>query len=429
MTLPLILALFAAAPPADPVAPLVLGLGGRSSFERDHAQARLLALGPPVLARLKRELASPDPEVRRRLLRVVAVLEAELDLRPTRITADFKATPLPKVFAALRKSAGTPLVLEAMEAEQMGALRLTATFRDATFWEVMDELCRKCSLRVAGLGGDAEKGEPAFVLVPARRQPAFAVRHGAFRLVMTRISNNRSLDLEDDGPAQGAGLEVDFSLHAEPRLRVVNVGRPVIESAYDDRGRALPQKSDPDGDDEDGPKMGGPPLPPPPPAVVLRDERGGGDTSTAAVLATPSDGARRLRSIKGAIPATVLVGHKTSVLLEKLEKGGKFTAEGQTYTVASVRTRAQLQEVRIKHAGKGGMEEVAFTGLQALEFIDASGRICRHELADANETEVVIQVSPNGRGRGRAYATRLLCKIPLTREIRIPFEFRNVPLP
>jgi hypothetical protein len=218
---------------------------------------------------------------------------------------------------------------------------------------------------------------------------------------------------------------VEFFLSAEPRLRFIRVGPPVIEAVYDDRGRSMLPPEPPAAEPGPGPGGGVPPQ------IVLRHRELGGEGNTQAMLSPPSEGARRIKSIKGAVPATVLIGHRTTVLLEKIQKGAKFTIDGRTYTVTDAKNRPGAGMDLLIKLERGGSEADLIALVEAsLKFTDRDGRHCRHDIAGQEMGDALRFLISSGRtGAIRTSPARLEYEAALTREIRIPFEFRNIPLP
>jgi hypothetical protein len=412
------LAILAAAPPVDSISPLVRGLGARSPEERDLAQRKLQALGPEALPRLARELASPDPEVRRRLLRVISALEVEKDLRPTRVTLAFSGEPLREVLARLQKELKCELVLESPDQEVLNH-RVTATFRDAAFWDVMDEVCRQASLRTLSF---CNLDQPQLRLGPGKWPRPFEARQGAFRLALTRLALHRELDFEGDGPPGPGVLEVQLTLQADPRFRILQVGDPEIEAALDGKGKDLVISRDGGGQSNRLNPISGKPSDLP------------GEVAAIALLAHPTSGATRLQRLKGAVLATVFIARKTIVVMDRISTGAKFVLGGTSYEVKSRKSLpgAGLELRVAPSAGPAALveQDSVLWGPESVRFTDRDGRACRHTVELLEGTEGVrLTISGGRNGVTRTSPVKMLHDALLTREIRIPFEFRNVPLP
>lgn len=430
---------FAAAPPpaldARRAGRLIVLLGNRDPRVRDLAQRRLAALGPAVLPSLYPAVTHPDPEVRRRVLRLIGPLEQERDLRPRRFTGSFRDAPLAKVLAEVRAQTGNRVRL--VEGPEVGVNplklkappRFTGSFVDATFWEVMQQVCDGCKLRL--LDGNSQGPVGELFVVPVRTPPAFVVTDGAFRVTANRIEQHRGLDLDGDDTSDPVPtINVTISVQCEPRLRFVATGEPHLESAYDDRGRSLlPPREAASEESEDGPLT----------FHEVPARGGGGHTASFQVsLVRVSADASRIRVLKGVLPATVVVGYQSRVLLDKVPtaKGRTFKVGPMSYRVEQVRSlgRGRL-EVRLRpQAGPmmGGLDMTGplSNGLPDLEMRDEAGERCPHQPSDAgaaDEDLIVLQVGPSRKGRKPA--VQLVVREPRLREVSVPFTIRNVPLP
>jgi hypothetical protein len=405
--LALALLLFAAAPPVDhpEAARLVAALGARSSFDRGRAERRLLEIGPDVLPQVRRALGVPDPEVRRRALRIVPLLETARDLAPTRITAEFKDARMKLVVSELAKRLGRRLHLAP------SAARFTGVFRDGTFWEAAEQVCRQGGLRVKPEWSD---GRIVLGFLPTRKASAYTGTHGAFRYGLRYISQHRAVVLDgEDGEARDAYVTVSMTVQSEPRLRILTRTEPTVLAANDDRGHSM--------------------LPPPSesPAQEYKHDldEPAWETTVSFNLGPPSAGGRRIRRLKGEIPVSILVGYKDTPVLEKLERGRSFRNGTTRFTVTEVEvggkgwTRLVLDVSAPKPNGRDYRFKEA-----GLAFLDADGNRCEVRGTHIRDGEsLTLAICPSEEGK--APAVQLVHRRPITRATVIPFEFRNVPLP
>jgi hypothetical protein len=413
--------LFAAAPPgrADDreITLLIAQLGDRDFARRDAAQRRLAAFGPSALPALTRALKSPDLEVRRRALRLIGVLEQVRDFRPKRISATFRNAPLDKVFAEIHAQTG----LKVQQVDPGGEQRFSGSFRDATFWEVLDAVC--AAGKLLPIHGTDEMARPAYVMLqPARRASRFVSRDGVFRVAVHRVDQQSSVDLDDDdGNDQPPAILLQLSVIAEPRFEFLHVGEPRLESATDDRGRSLLPTAAPPMPDDDG-------------ELIIRTENGaeggGGGLNFQALLSRHFADSRRIRSLKGALPVKVIIGHTSRLAADKLVKGKTFTFGPNEASVEQVRAVKRQTEVRLRLKVPAGTDEglVDERLRKDLEFQDADGKPCPHQMVDQPEEWLfVFRVRPSRRG-GKP-PVRLVVREPIVRPVEIGFEFRDLPLP
>ncbi|MBY0228340.1 MAG: hypothetical protein K2W96_03575, partial [Gemmataceae bacterium] len=313
----------------------------------------------------------------------------------------------------------TGYALTTAQEEKSSDARLSARFRDATYWEVLEAAGKRHSAPVVLT---LANGKETFYVRRAR----FSVTHGAFRAALTRLDIGQSLNLEDDEAPALPAVTIHVRIQSEPRLPLVGLGAARVEAAYDDRGASMI------------------PLPPPPAKegedIVLPlapgDLQDVGDSSATLSLVRPSRLSRSIKLLRGSIPVTVLVGRQQRTLLHVLKKGAKFILGEDACTLSSVRRlpglvlEAKLRIQRKAKAVPDGDDDEALEGVvRDLEFHDATGRKCQHEPSDIAGDTITLRVAPAGEGKGRTAPASLALNKPLTRTTLIPFAFRNVPLP
>lgn len=417
--------LFAAAPPtmnrlnARDVAKLIIDLGDRDFIRRDAAQRQLASLGAPILPYLYRAMNSPDLEVRRRVMRLIVPLENERDFRPNRINGTFRDAPIEKVLAELRTQTGYRVQL----LEPGKQLFFTGTFRDVPFWEALDAVCTAC--RLVPMDNSDDKGRPGIALRPTKQAARFVSREGVFRLNVPRIEQQRALDLESDEDnenEQPPMITLTLNVSAEPRFRFVEVGQPRLQSATDDRGRSLlPVRTEmpPEvGVMDVGPSLGN--------AI-----NGPTSTGVSIPLARHYAESSRLKMLKGVLPARVVIGHTTRLVVDGIAKNRSWKQGWFQFVIDEVKAQKKRNEfrivVRLKNEGPGAIDFDPGIS-QHLIFQDADGNPCRHSPVDQPQPDtLIIRVSPSRKGSKPA--TKILFKDALIKWVEIPFEFHNLPLP
>jgi hypothetical protein len=299
--------------------------------------------------------------------------------------------------------------------------RFSGSFRDATFWEMIDALC--AAGKLLPVHGTDEKGRPAYVMLqPGKRASRYVSRDGAFRVAVHRVEQQSGVDLDDDTDNdQPPAILLQMSVIAEPRFEFLDVGEPRLESATDDRGRSLLPIAAPPMPDDDG-------------ELIIRSSDGGigggGGLNFPAALSRHFADSRRIRSLKGALPAKVIIGRTSRVAVDKLAKGKTFSFGPNEASVEQVKALRRQSEVRLRLKPPAGRDEVIGDERldTDLEFQDADGNPCQHRLIEqAEETVFVLRVRPSRKGNKPA--VRLLVREPIVRAVEIAFEFRDLPLP
>ncbi|MBY0228339.1 MAG: HEAT repeat domain-containing protein, partial [Gemmataceae bacterium] len=308
----LILAAFAAGPVPDMPERLVYAgifarLCDRDWAVRAKAERELEAKGFAALEHLRRALSHPEPEVRRRVLKHLPPMEHALLVKPKRWNLSIKDKQLHEALAQIQKATGNKVAGNFWGRAGAPVAKLNYEFRDATFWEIMDRLCRDCSLQVQGNWGD-----DTIRLSPAVGSPRHTGTDGSFRYAATTFQLHRNVDLAPakDDPTAGRtdSLTLNMTLHAEPRLPFLGHDDPRVESAYDDtKASMVPPFALPDS---------GPPNP-----WGGRVSRRGTSNgykqltlNVAVPLARGSDKARVLKTLKGSVPVILLVAQKQLVV-------------------------------------------------------------------------------------------------------------------
>jgi hypothetical protein len=439
--------LWGAAPPRwiDPTAVRqhIRHLGDRDYLVRQQAQRQLLQYGPQVLPQLTPHLNSPEWETRRRLVQVIQQLEQERDLAPRRVTATFRNAPLEQVFAKVEWQTGLKTKWAAEDGQK--APRFTGSFRNATYWEVMEQLAQQTKSTIQPttelINRETEQVEMVTGLVPAKRAVRFSFAHEAFRVEASRISTHgeRNLLEDDDPEVTQPGVLVTLQLRCETRLSIVDVGLPRLRIAQDDRGRSLVPVAAPESSEDDRPGGGRVLLPP----VVRLGLRGvapvpvtGGNAQVETMLALdrPHPEARRIARLTGVIPAQVIAGYRVRPILKDIKRGASFEVLGQKQEISNLWVVGRGKGVQLQIRGTGAAmpmnddENVVDIGTLSmlLEFRDEDGLVCPSELTPSLFAGLLLQVMPSATGKRPSQA---VLREPLTRSVEIPFEFRDIPLP
>jgi hypothetical protein len=152
---------------------------------------------------------------------------------PARVSGTFRDAKLADVFAEVRKQTGYRLEIDDNHGDHHLIKRtFTGTFRGATFWEVMDAICRQCG---------AQRGffDPRKVyLWPAPAKGVASCCHGPFRLTATEVILSRHVVLTEADGGRHTQMKVVLDLAVEPRFGL-RIGKETVKVADDDRKRSL----------------------------------------------------------------------------------------------------------------------------------------------------------------------------------------------
>ena len=213
----------AVAPPPRPlgtpeVQRLIEQLGDRDYRARERAERQLEAEGQSALPLLRKALGHRDPEVRKRVMRLVPGMEHAAIVAPKRITLIVKDQPLRTILDQLGKQTGYKIHhMGGVAAQPAGGMVARAfpifgvagragpkepvysyNFVNEPFWEVIERLCRDCNLQLQqGWGDDSVR------LYQGAGYAPHVGSDGAFRFAATGLQMYRNVDLNVINPAGG----------------------------------------------------------------------------------------------------------------------------------------------------------------------------------------------------------------------------------
>lgn len=131
--------------PPDRANPLIVELASEDPHQRDQAYAALLDVGDDVERELQREKNHPDPEVRARIVALLAEIESRRQIRAIRpnphVTLDIKDLPVAEAVDRISTAYGTLIHLD-KDLQQ----RVSFSLKNATLWEALATLCKEADL-------------------------------------------------------------------------------------------------------------------------------------------------------------------------------------------------------------------------------------------------------------------------------------------
>jgi len=412
------------APAAGPaVEQLVKQLGDRDARVREQASRALQALGPAVLPRLKAAKDGADPEVRGRLAALVQALEKAPLLLPRRVSLQLRDRPLRDAVAELAKQTGYRIDLYPNGNDDRDKQLHSFHFDQLPFWTVVDKLCQQGGLAMQRTYGDDQRLQLRFdeTYVPH-------VWHAdAFRLTAQGFQYHRTIDfssLPRNASAtgqRGESLQFRFTVMAEPRLPLLWVGPAVLTEAVDERGNSL--------------------LPPTTSGEAER--QGFHDRSyyhdAWTNLVRPRREAEMVKLLRGVLPVRILIEQTPELVVEnpKAAKGRK---------VKSASTELDIEDFKEAGGGRQGYElkfNVRSLRGDGTDYHFYNSIRHRFELQDAkgnkygwsgggwggNENSVRGTFNFSHPGGEVGPPVKLIFHGWTTLYHRVPFEFRDLPLP
>ena len=422
---------------------------------RMAAQNRLAALGELAEARLKRAAGeSDDAEVRARSEAALHQIDENRMSGPTLITMSvFNVNPQ-IVFGEIGRQVGTEFKPQnpSLWSPQMPAVTLDV--RREPLWDVIRRVREQCGL-------DVEPGPGGWTVVqiPPGQDKAPTVTSGPFRVRATRIARSYAVDLTSGGLAQN-DFVVHLSLQAEPKLKISRAASVAkLEAAEDENQLSLLPGAGPGagaGAAGGGAPAGGPAVAPLP-ALALQNAalvRARADVGMrqdvfawplAARLEYPAEGAgKRIARLTGSAACSVIVRTETIEVPDVLNAANiTQQAGGTSLTVRNCRKLGEQYEVLLTVSG-----DAVAAGPQV--FMQRGPRASNQgmiRLVDGTDRELVQQGMPriSSMNNGRMDLTlkfaaqaplmvasplKLTWQVPAeVREVDVPFEFIDLPLP
>jgi hypothetical protein len=155
-------------PDAQRISRLINQLGSKKFQEREQAANELDAAGATVLAALQRAGHHPDPEVSRRAESLAQRIEKRLEtaqlLQPKHVRLRLRDTPLDEAIADLARQTGFALEAPVGAHNQ----RITLDTGETTFWQALDQFCRKAGLVEQPPSPAAQTASPEFRVMNGR---------------------------------------------------------------------------------------------------------------------------------------------------------------------------------------------------------------------------------------------------------------------
>ena len=236
----LLLSLLAAGPnavqEADSIEKSIVDLGDENASVRETALQAIIAAGPPAIPRLRRALDSLDAEVRERAACALGELErdeklsAVLQTRPP-VTASFRDATFDEVLQEVARQSG----LRFEGAVSNPDRRVTMSFERAPVMRVLDDLARAA--------GELHWSFENETTVYWRRTPLASrpsAYSGGFKVSLSRIDVYKSWDYQ-----QGHGLMwVYLETRMEPGIRPLGTPKFEVSEIRDEAGNELPRDSE-----------------------------------------------------------------------------------------------------------------------------------------------------------------------------------------
>jgi hypothetical protein len=459
---------------------LIPQLAAPSFDDRVAAYKELERLGAAALPALRTAANSSEPRISTRARALIESISQKTDTdrlrQATLIALDFRNRPLSEVVDALNDRHDLRLSLrfdppptrgmmgmfpDPDRANRLGELKarpITLESRQPVpFWEAIDQLCQAGKLRYETFPAQPfGSNSGSFLLIADRTGRGPVADFGPFRVQITDVVSEFDRDLVKSGEAaagqagQGAGeLTVSLLATAEPGMKLELNGAPTVIEAIDEQGRSLVPVGRAQVDHH-RPARG----------VLLQ----GGPPIARVTLVAPDSTGKLIRRLRGGIPviATAKAFNSFVVGLQgKSAVGKQISTRSMTLVVNDVSLADQNRpsvQVSIRPHGNGLAARTGagprrplgatFNGgdiMDHLELRDESGKRVNAILGERGggtdgqgffsryRLVVAPVVEDGGVNRQAAANPPVLAELRyhefVQREIEIPFDFHDIPMP
>jgi hypothetical protein len=422
----------AAAPPATPpwrptAVKLIQDLGDKDYRVRDAAEKRLFDFGPKVLPLLRKAVGNKNVEVRSRARRMLPLVESSAYFAPQRVTLRMDKKPLKTIFDEIGRQTGYKV--------QVGIngkanVLYSFNFKNETFWDAIDQICRTAKLVV-----QQSYGDDVIRLYPAEGYNRFVFRDGAFRSVASNFNMNRSVDFglgggkSENVASRSENTQLTFMIFSEPKLPFVSAGQPQLEAAYDSAKHSMLLPADSN-------ELTG--------AGRFNRYYGGGNRQLCLHLQVPigkaSAKAKSVKLIRGSVPVTVLVRQTPVVVTDKIlgAKGKKIKVGDHEFVFEDVKKMVGKQyQIRLNIVRLDKVDPNDYSWMnniyQRLELRDDKGNQYQTwgtSWGNSGADRVQITFTYNGSNVAKiGPPAKFIYMDWKTRVHQVAFEFKDLPLP
>jgi hypothetical protein len=422
--------LFAQAPAAvssqTPVEELIEQLGSNSATTRGLAEKELQRRGEPVVPQLAAAIdKTAESQLRASASGVLAEIRRQSLTLPTLITLDVKDATVKDVFERIARQAGARVAASSDDPWQKLADRtVTLNVKNEPYWNVMKDLLPKFGL----VQLDRSRGNSMeFMLGSGPRFSGPSYLSGPFLIVATNVRQSKEIDLSLPAEKQPAAkISITAQVHVEPKIHLLGHDfEPKLDEFVDDAGHSLVSDErafqTPFDTTPTGPRFG----------FILPVADVAGRTN-------------RVSKLKGSIRAFLLVKSDTIDVPDLLHSAGVTRQKGEwNLTVEEISpARIRVQAVSNRPAtkfppgGKGPMPQwLPGFDPRDVHVVDATGREVEtrspsYSRGSTSRWQHEFRLEGAAAAAGANGPLTLFWDFPVEwKEIRIPFELKDIPLP
>ena len=420
----IVLTLIALQPAQPTTAPaidaLIAQLADDDWQQRQRAQDRLVLIGEKARGALERAAGeSSDPEVRERAAAALASIAQNAQAGPSIITIQGDDIPLRDVIKQLSEQCGVALETYPPDAlEQQRGTRVALDIDHLPFWDAMRQITEKTGFTVQQWDNTGVK-----LMQGGQQFDGVSQVSGAFLVSAVRVSRSRSIEL---GGARNAyeDFQVLIGARAEPKLRLLRVAyAPNLDEAVDEHGNSLLPAAN-------ASVAGGYAIAP------------AGAWQLPARLSAPPDMGRRIARLRGSFDVSI------QTRTEQLEvpdivsaRSVNKVAGGVRFVIKELRRNGDAWTLEMLARPDGATRDEWERMQQTLSTADiklldergaALARTGSSTSGGPEQIEMTIEFSPRAWGHDRKVGepAKLVWTVPTeTRDVSVPFDFKDLPIP
>lgn len=395
---------------------LVAQLGDKQFVKRRAAKESLDYLGSSILPHLKTVLEKEkDAEIKRQLQSMIPILEQRVALSPTFLTLTCKDKPLAEVLKEIEKQ--SKYKIELVNGKNDKAL-VSLQWEKMNFWQALQSLCEQQGLmfQEGWYGND----NVTIRLMPGESISGFLHIDGPFRVTATGFYYNRTVNFNNRA-AQGIpapsplneSLQVNLTVTVEPRMPLLMVKQPIITEAVSENNENLVLESQNNRNQyyQHGYRS------------YMHQIQG---------QLKPSATARRVKTLKGTIPVTVVAQTKPLITIDKLSDAkGKTFKGGNTVIrideLTNERGQAGVKMSVTETTAGNGQDYTWMNSIQQrIEVYDEKGNKLQHY---GGSWGMNGNNNINGTFNFSGVPAKLIYFDWITLNYQVPFSFEDLPLP
>jgi hypothetical protein len=388
-------------------------LGSKQFQKRSEAKSILEQLGPVALPHLKAALAkTTDPEVKRHLSGLIPSLEQQKALAPTQVSLKALDKPLKEVVKELEKQSGYKI--ELVSGSKNDKLPISLEWDKVSFWEAIQSLTDRSGLMIqeGWYGND----NLTVRLIQGEAPSAYTHLHGPFRISATGFYYSRNINLSTRGQAPttniNESLQLNMTVSVEPKMPLLSVRQPIFTEAADDAGESL--------------------------VLPINPQRQNYQHGYRAYMhqvtgqLKPTAGGRRLKTLKGTVPVTVVAQAIPLLTINKLGelKNKSFKQNSTTINIQEVTQNGGQPGIKmsITESTPGAQHDYTWMNSiqQRIEVFDDKGNKLQNYGGSWSSNG---NNSINGTFTYSGVPTKLIYYEWHTLSYQVPFSFTDLPLP